>query len=125
MSGRAAPNLFSLLCFDVDGLRYLCIGPLMVFGFQVGSQRMLLVRSMIGLLVSEKSLGPLETPNGKRSKIYAIFFIMVISITAILTNTCNRLYTTSMSILDMNMCELGWCMRMMCMVWRMHSKQCP
>ena len=97
----------------------------MVFGSQVGSRKMLLMRSIIGSLMSEKSLGPLETPNGKRSKIYAIFFIMVISITAILANTCNRLYAASISSLDMHMREFGWCMHMRFMAWRMRSKQCP
>ena len=83
-------------------------GALVDEGFQVVSLRRSLVRSMIGSLISEKSLGPFATPNGKRNRMYAILFIIVIAITAMRANTCNLLYAASISNFEMKIQADGW-----------------
>ena len=56
---------------------------------------MSLAMSIIGSLIRQKSLGPLATLNGRCSRMYVIFLIIVIIKTAIAANTCKRLYATS------------------------------
>ena len=88
-------------------LKCLWTGALVGIGSRVESRRILLVKMMIGLLISKKSLESLTTPNGKRNRMYAILFMIVIVITTVCADTCIRLYAASISSLEMSMHAKG------------------
>ena len=103
ISGCACPHVFFVVYLRISFLKCLWTGTLLDSGSQVGSRRISLVKLMIGLLMSKKSLGLLTTHNSKRSRIYAIVFMVIIAITVIRADTCICLYTASISSLEMNM----------------------
>lgn len=95
------------------------------FWHHISSPRIALLKSITGLLIRQKSFGPLATPKGKHSSMYAILFIIVIVIIAIAANMYSLLYTALRSSFDIRIRIFSFINYMMWIARSNLSRQWP